>query len=93
MDQTTKINQMGNEGKNLLSFKEHLMLEMDQSGWSTMTVVEATVLYWLKGHDVSKKNHVDLGGKVHKAWNAAEVQGIAFTVHDCLKLAKQAHIV
>ena len=60
IDCPTKINQMGNEGENLHSFMEHLILEMDQSGWSTG-------LYWLKDLDTSKKNQADLGDKVHKA--------------------------
>ena len=44
-ERTTKINQMGDNGENLLSYTERLILEMDQSGWSIMMVAEATVLY------------------------------------------------
>ena len=60
---------------------------MDQSGWSTMTVAEATILYWLKDLDTWKKNQVDLGDKAHKAWDVAELQGIPFTILHCIKIA------
>ena len=65
IDRPMKINQMGDGGQNLHSFSEGLILDMEQSGWVSMTVAEAMVLYWLKDLYASKKNQVDLGDKVH----------------------------
>ena len=56
------------------SFTAGLVLDMDQSGWASMTVAEATVLYWLKDLDLSKKKQADLVDCVHNAWDAAEAQ-------------------
>ena len=45
IERTQKINQMGYLGENMLSYTKKLILEMDQSGWSTMSIVKATILY------------------------------------------------
>ena len=51
-----------------------LVLDMDQSGWASMTVAEATVLYWLKDLDASKKHQAELGDLIHRAWDRADAQ-------------------
>merc|ERR1712098_523298 len=79
---------MGDHGENLLSYIERLILEMDLSGWVTMTVAEATILYWLKDVNESKKNQAELSDKVQKAWDVAKIQGQAFNIHDFLKIAR-----
>ena len=65
---------MGDEGQNMDSFTAGLVLDMDQSGWGNMMVAEATVLYWIKDLDASKKNQADLREKLHCAWDQAVAQ-------------------
>ena len=68
------------------SFTAELVLNMDQSGWSSMTVTEATVLYWIKDLDTSDKDQEELWKLIHKSWDPAEAEGVTFTVEDCRKI-------
>ena len=63
-----------------------LVLDMEQAGWASMTVAEATVLYWLKDLDASDKHHEELGNLIHRAWDRAEAEGVTFTVQDYTKI-------
>ena len=53
-----------------------------------MMVADATVLYWIKDLDASKKHQAELGEKVHCAWDQAEALKVPFTVQDCMKIGR-----
>ena len=59
---------------------------MDQSGWSTLTLAEGTVLYWIKDLDASDRDEEELRKLIHKAWDVTEAEGVPFTVEDCKKI-------
>ena len=81
------MGKMGKGGPNVDSFTDQLILEMEQCQWSSMTVAEATVLFWLKDIDASDKDQEELGKLVNKAWDESEKQGVVFTVEDCRTIA------
>ena len=45
IDHPMMVNRMGDKGAKMDSFTVGLVLDTDQSGWSSMTVAEATILY------------------------------------------------
>ena len=86
IDRPMTVNRIGDEGQNMDSFTAGLVLDMDQSGWSSMTVAEATVLYWLKDLDATKKHQAELGDLIHQGWDRAYTEQVPFTVQDCVKI-------
>merc|ERR1712112_514546 len=72
LERAVSVGKMGKKGCNLDSFTDQLILEMEVCQWSSMTVEEATVLFWLKDIDSSDKDQEDLGKAVNKAWDLAE---------------------
>ena len=72
IDRAVTMGRMGKGGPNLDSFTDQLILEMEQCQWSSMTVTEVTILFWLKDIDSSDKDQEELGKLVNKAWDEAE---------------------
>ena len=87
LERAVSVGKMGKGGLNLDSFTDQLILEMEICQWLSMTVAEATVLFWLKDIDSSDKDQEDLGKLVNKAWDEAEKQGAVFTVEGCQTIA------
>merc|ERR1711867_324323 len=88
LERTVSVGKMGKKGYNLDTFTDELILEMGVCEWSTMTVAEATALFWLKDLDSSDKDQEELGKTVNKAWDLAEKNSEIFTVEDCRRIAK-----
>ena len=70
-------------------FPAQLVLDMEQAGWASRTVAEATVPYQLKDLDASDKHHEELGNLIHHAWDHAEAEEVPFTVQDCTKIGRK----
>lgn len=79
IDRAITVGRMGKGGPNLDSFTDQLILDIEQCPWSTMTVTEATVLYWLNDLYASDRDQEELGKLIHRHWDEAEKQGVPFT--------------
>lgn len=86
IDPPMTVGRMGKGVVKMDSFTAQLVLDMDQSGWSSMTVTEVTVLYWIKYLDATDKDQEELGKLIHKSWDSAEAKGVTFTVETCRKI-------
>ena len=80
-------NVMGDHGENTITFSEGLMFDLHQSGWESMTMAEAGVLMWLSDLTLTNPHHVELSGKVHRAWDLTKSQNEPFMIVNCITVA------
>merc|ERR1712240_45095 len=80
------VNQMGNMGEHLVTYSESLIRELQESGWSDMTMMEAGVIIWLTDLVASNPHQVRLSEKVHEQWDLAIAQDKTFGIIDCITI-------
>ena len=63
---------MGDKGEHCMKFTKALLFELEQSGWATMSKVEAGCLLSLQDLTTRNQHQVELSKKIDKCWYLAE---------------------